>query len=204
MERDPALHALAATLRRWARSKLHLGLHCTLSAYSWTLIAVYALQQAASLPLVGASSADFAALVDAAMTDDGAADADAARTAGSAWRRAAAASLRAPAVGDAVGDVGIEARMRDARLRSPPAAPQAADPCDAPSPGGAGGPAAVGAEGLGLLLWHVFMLLATDFPYRRRVVSLRDPTVRKQDKGWIRKDEGALMLEDPIETGRDL
>ena len=58
---------------------------------------------------------------------------------------------------------------------------------------------------LGLLVWHCFTQWAFEFPYRRRVVSLRDPHgLSKDAKGWTRRDEQALMIEDPVETGRDL
>ena len=53
---------------------------------------------------------------------------------------------------------------------------------------------------LGLLVWHFLLLWAIEFPYRRRVVSLREQALSKPDKGWTRKDEHALMLEDPIEV----
>ena len=60
-------------------------------------------------------------------------------------------------------------------------------------------------------MYHFFLLWGYDFAYRRRVVSLRQPhTLTKLDKAaadeaWPRRrDEQALMLEDPIETQRDL
>ena len=67
------------------------------------------------------------------------------------------------------------------------------------------------AGAIGLWVYHFFLLWGYDFAYRRRVVSLRQPhTLTKLDKSsadaaWPRRrDEQALMLEDPIETQRDL
>ena len=60
------------------------------------------------------------------------------------------------------------------------------------------------SAGGGALLWHTFLLLASGVPYRRRVVSLRDVEMSKAGKGWKRRNEGAIMVEDPVETSRDL
>ena len=38
---------------------------------------------------------------------------------------------------------------------------------------------------LGLLVWHFFMTWAVEFPYRKRVVSLREPhALTKSQQGW--------------------
>ena len=136
------------------------------------------------------------------------------------WRRLAVSCLVPNTVGD--GELGlseVSAASLVAGSQAPSASSISVEPKEAgvgdcaPSTALAANPApsahpvddAQQLVQLGLLVWHFFLLWAAEFPYRRRVVSLREPQpLTKSAKGWTRKDEHALMIEDPIEIGRDL
>ena len=136
------------------------------------------------------------------------------------WRRLAVSCLVPNTVGD--GELGLSelsAASLVAGSQAPSASSISVEPKEAgvgdcaPSTALAANPApsphpvddAQQLVQLGLLVWHFFLLWAAEFPYRRRVVSLREPQpLTKSAKGWTRKDEHALMIEDPIEIGRDL
>ena len=60
------------------------------------------------------------------------------------------------------------------------------------------------AQRTGWLLYQFFRYFALEHSYRRRVVSLRSLTLSKEAKGWTRRFDGALMIEDPLERDRDL
>lgn len=197
---DGGLHALAAVARLWSKRRGLAGTHNTLNSYSWTLMAAYSVQQhTEAMPVVAASSGAFAALLESPSAADS--------TSAQAWQRMARASL-APNSGGL--DASLQAaRMVDVESPTPPSLPlpttSPTGPWPHPTP-----PQSVPTESaadaqVGLLVWHFFLLWATDFPYRRRVASLRSPhELTKSSKGWTRRDEQALMLEDPIEASRDL
>ena len=122
-------------------------------------------------------------------------DAHAAASLEERWRLLGAASLGSAPVGASIGS------LAHGLQRASVASPTAACPSSATSASSAAGD---GAASVGALLWHTFMLLASGVPYRRRVVSLRDVEMSKVGKGWKRRNEGALMVEDPVEISRDL
>ena len=182
-----ALHAVAAFMRHWARRRGLCGVGHTLNAYSWNVLSAFALQQATALPIVQTASDAFASLVEGGTPE--------------CWQRLAVSSL-APNPGS-----GIDSSMLDARLTATSSVTphdSAAEPSSMAD--ALADTADVNADHqLGLLVWHCFTQWAFEFPYRRRVVSLRDPHgLSKDAKGWTRRDEQALMIEDPVETGRDL
>ena len=190
---ESPLRALAAVARHWARQRGLCGTHNTLNAYSWSLLAAYTLQQLSrEMPVVGASSGAFAALIKDSV--DG--------TMPEAWRNLARASLASNSGGNGVDEAMRTARMLASDQSDASVAPEHAHALPPPSTPVVG---ATADAALGLLVWHFFGLWAFEFPYRRRVVSLREPhELSKPSKGWLRRDEQALMLEDPIEIGRDL
>ena len=197
---DNALRMLAAVARHWAKRRRLGSTHNTLNAYSWTLLAANSLQQLSdSMPVVNASSSAFAALLELpAITPDGQ----------DAWQALARASL-SPNRG------GLDQALQAARMLGSPSSPppplascgsHPAPPtqasCASPLPTATATTADVQ---LGLLVWHFFLLWGVEFPYRRRIISLRQPNdLSKATKGWTRRDEQAMMLEDPIEINRDL
>ena len=170
------LHALASVVRHWARRRGLCGQHNTLNSYSWTLLAAYSVQLASgSMPIVNARSEDFSALL---LNNSGGDDAS--------WRSLARSSLVAN-----TGGGGVEAAMQGASCGSP----QPPDPSSLPLPSFSAASSSSSQTQpstttttdaqLGLLIWHFFFLWACDFPYRRKVVSLRTPhECSKSSKGW--------------------
>ena len=229
----PQLRPVVALARRWAKRRMLSGLHCTLSAYGWTVLASSAMQHLDQLPTVRPSSADFAALLGAPRPPEGAEERGgpaAFYRAADPWALLATASLGPPhssAASSAASAAELGAASGDAEMISPRAeldsvgqimaqarvdastAASAASSSPAPAASAA---AADSPHALGLLIWHFFLYYATEFPYRRRVVSLRQPSLSKAEKlaaasrpaRWRRKDEQALQVEDPLETSRDL
>ncbi|KAL1529127.1 hypothetical protein AB1Y20_000087 [Prymnesium parvum] len=175
----PLLRPLLRFVRLWARRRALCGVRGAPNAYAWSLLAVVALQRLECLPRLRADSAAFARLAAAEGSD---------------WRAAAAAAASAEAY-----DGSLEARMGGAAVASPPASPLAAA-----ARGAAGDDAAVAARTLGQLVWHFFLTWAAEFAYKAQVASLRVAELPKRAKGWSRRDEAALMLEDPVELTRDM
>ena len=178
----PFVAALAAA-RRWARARRLSGQHCTPNTFGWSVLAAHAAQQVGVLPSVDASSAAFADLAAASAPPE-------------AWAALADASLGAVSVD---GVTSLLSPLAHAGVHSPAGAGAAAA---APSP-----PAAAEADvaqRTGWLLYQIFRYFALEHSYRRRVVSLRSLALSKEAKGWTRRFDGALMIEDPLERDRDL
>ena len=207
MARAPPVRLACRFARLWARRQQLCGPHGTPSAWTWSVVVAHAAQQAGMLPLARPSSDAFAALLcQPSVGSGGEGSGEGGGGEDAAWRQLAASSLGdAPVRVSSIADI-----LRGASVASPAASPvasptpagdgaSAAEPMDA-----AAASAAVEAAGCGALLWSTYMLLASGHSYRRRVVSLRDAETTKQRKGWSRRNEAALMVEDPIETERDL
>ena len=157
---------------------------------------------AAAAPAAAAAAPAAAAAATPAAATTAAASPPSTATLEERWRLLGAASLGSAPVGASIGS------LAHGLQRASVASPTAACPSSTTSASAAASTAAAaagdGAASGGALLWHTFMLLASGVPYRRRVVSLRDVEMSKAGKGWKRRNEGALMVEDPVEISRDL
>ena len=111
-----------------------------------------------------------------------------------AWRQ-----LAAVAASSFSADCSLERVMASASVRSPSATSPLAAAARSPSAGGGGAADEAAERTLGQLLWHFFITWASEFAYKRHVASLRHDELPKAAKGWCRRDEQALMLEDPVE-----
>ncbi|KAL3911073.1 MAG: hypothetical protein SGPRY_008832 [Prymnesium sp.] len=212
----PVLAPMIRFVRGWARGRALCGVVGTPSAYSWGLMAAYAAQRAGCLPLLAPDANAFAALLTApppphstpqemrregevGCAERSEADATLAPPSGppsaAAWTQLARSSL--------VVESNLEHALAAASVHSPSTSPLARSACS-PPPNSSREGGEVLRRTLGQLLWHFFLTWASEFSYRQHVASLRQVGKRKAGVGWARRDATALMLEDPVETDRDL
>ena len=177
----PFVAALAAA-RRWARARRLSGQHCTPNTFGWSVLAAHAAQQVGVLPSVDASAA-FADLAAASAPPE-------------AWAALADASLGAVSVD---GVASLLSPLAHAGVHSPAggaAPPPRRRRRRRVRPTWRSAPAGCSTRSSATLRSTTRTGGASS--------ALRALTLSKEEKGWTRRFDGALMIEDPLERDRDL